>query len=103
MAGQNGYLASMHLDKPTFEIFEMAAIVVILLLSRKKVGPLTNVFGGWCVAGLAVDVFVWHCVRPWYVQEAFNACNILIGLVIIYEHLKEKFTNLLVFCLSLFM
>lgn len=93
----------LHLDTPMKELCEVAALLVIIALSwqRNRVKPLTVGFGLWCSGWLLVDVFLWHCVRPWYVQDVFNACNVLGGLFIIYENGKKYLVAGLVFLLSL--
>jgi hypothetical protein len=92
----------LHLDTPTKELFEIAALLVFLLLMWFRIGPISRGAGVWCIIGLSVDVFVWHCIRPHYVQEMFNSCNVVLGLVVIYENLKTYLVSILVFLLSLF-
>lgn len=88
--------------KPIIEILEIAAILTILIVSGKKLGKLSQGFGAWCVLGLGIDVLIWKCVRPWYIQDVFNSINVIIGAIIIYEHLKSFLRQLFIVFLSMF-
>jgi hypothetical protein len=92
----------LQLDSATAEIFQIAGLLTVLLFIRKRRLPITQGVCVWCVIALSVDVFWFQCVRPSWIQEAFNTGTVLLSLGMLYENYKELCRAILVFLVSLF-
>jgi hypothetical protein len=90
------------LIEPIIEIVQIAGFTTLLLCGYRRQTALTNGVLLWFVVSLSVDVFLFQCVRPLWVQEAVNVVNINLGWIILYEKYKPIFRRVVVALVALF-
>ncbi len=77
------------------ETVQMALILGYLLKAWNTETPLLKTAFLWWFAVLAVDVYVFHCVRPVWMQWGVNSVDMLLGWIVIYEKYRQPCRRML--------
>lgn len=93
--GMNGQIIS--------ELVQVSGFLALLIMTGRKNPPLTNAGLLWFVVSLSYDVGVLRCVRPHYVLEVYNAWNVVVGWIVLYEKYKLVYRRVASFVVSLFL
>lgn len=83
------------------ELVQVSGFLALLIMTGRKNPPLTNAGLIWFAASLSYDVCVWKCVRPHYVLEVYNACNVALGWGMLYAKFQPLVRRVVVFLVSM--
>lgn len=89
------------MNQPQIECLQLACLLIYLVKAWGQESHLTRTAFLWWIAVLLVDIFVWHCDRPAWMQLGINSFDMLLGWLIIYEKYRLPCKRMLLALLAL--
>lgn len=78
------------------EFIQLTLLGAYVLKSWKQETILTCTVLLWWMVTLNVDIFLWHCTRPAWMQWGINSLDMLLGWIVIYEKYRLPCKKMLV-------
>jgi hypothetical protein len=79
----------MHFYQQVGELAQIACLTAYLLKAWRAESSAVKAGFVWWIGILTVDVFVWQCSRPVWLQWGLNSIDFVIGWVVIYEKYRD--------------
>lgn len=89
------------MSQQQLEFLQLTLLVVYLLKAWDQETLTTKTAFLWWTAVLLVDIFVWQCTRPGWMQWGVNSLDMLLGWMIIYEKYRNPIKRLVQAILTL--
>jgi hypothetical protein len=89
------------MTQPQGELIQLMLLLAYLVRAGRVETLLTRAVVLWWIVVLLVDIFVWQCARPAWLQVGINSLDFMLGWLILYEKYRHPCKNMVVALLAL--